>query len=111
MEKQAFEISQIGLDEMGQSDIDELNAILPSIATPSGEYDTEGCEFLTLEDGKLVHPDYVNLEDVPPVELTIVVRKWTIKDKYPCPQCGKKLAYPNYLCEADNIKLKPKVQF
>ena len=49
--------------------------------------------------------------ETPPLELTITVRKWTIKDKYPCPQCGKKLAYPNYICEQDNIKIKPKVQF
>lgn len=109
--KQAFEISQTGLDEMAQSDIDELNENLPSIATPSGEYDSDGHEFLLLEDGKLVHPEYINLQDAPPVELTIIVKKWTIKDKYPCPQCGNKLAYPNYICEADNIKLKPKMQF
>jgi len=66
MKKQAFEISKTGLDEMGQSDIDQLNEILPSLVEKSGEYDSEGNEFLILEDGKLVHPEYLNLEDVPP---------------------------------------------
>lgn len=44
-------------------------------------------------------------------ELQIMVKKWTIKDKYPCPQCNAKLAHPNYTCEKCQIKLKPKMQF
>lgn len=40
-----------------------------------------------------------------------IVKKWTIKDKYPCPKCGTKLGMPNYICTQCNIKLKVKMQF
>lgn len=41
----------------------------------------------------------------------ITVKKWTIKDKYPCPKCNKKVEYPEYTCENCNIKIKPVIKF
>lgn len=43
--------------------------------------------------------------------VNIIVRKWTIKDKYPCTKCGKKLVYPLYECDKCQIKIKPKMTF
>lgn len=52
-----------------------------------------------------------NIEKQEPVELSIIVRSWKKTDKYPCPECGKKLGMPDYTCTKCNIKLKPKLQF
>lgn len=49
-------------------------------------------------------------ENEGPVELVIMVRKWTSTMKYPCPQCNSKVGMPDYLCTKCNIKLKPKMQ-
>lgn len=43
--------------------------------------------------------------------INITVKKWTIKDKYPCPKCGKKLVYPLYDCVKCDLHIKPKIQF
>lgn len=50
-------------------------------------------------------------EPAKPEIINITVKKWTIKDKYPCPKCSKKLGYPDYTCIDCNVKIKPKMNF
>jgi len=44
-------------------------------------------------------------------EIKKIVYSWRKSDKYECPECGKKLSYPDYECKECDIKLKLKVKF
>lgn len=47
----------------------------------------------------------------PPKKVIVSVKKWTIKDKFYCTQCGKKVEYPSYTCTPCNIKITPVINF
>jgi len=40
-----------------------------------------------------------------------IVVYWRKTDKYYCPECGKKVSYPEYICNDCNVKLKLKMKF
>lgn len=46
-----------------------------------------------------------------PKPFIISVKSWRNTDKYPCPECGKKIGMPTYICEPCNIKIKPVMKF
>lgn len=41
----------------------------------------------------------------------INIKSWRKTDKYPCPECSKKLSMPDYTCKNCNVKVKPIIKF
>lgn len=46
-----------------------------------------------------------------PKKIIVSVKKWTIKDKFYCTNCGKQVMYPQYTCTPCNIKIQPVINF
>ena len=44
-------------------------------------------------------------------EIDKLVTSWRHTDKFPCPECKKKLCAPKYECKSCNIKIKLKMRF
>lgn len=58
-----------------------------------------------------LNPKMIEQIQQEPIRLTIDVKSWTTKSKYPCPKCSAKLSYPDYTCKPCNIKIVPTMKF